>query len=327
MSKPLTDAHRIALLIFPDFHLLDAAGPLAVFDEAGPYSLRIVAEQAGLVHSSAGVAWQAQSLPRLDSFDTLMVVGGRGVDAACQRPALLRLLQRAADAGKRIASVCSGSLLLAAAGLLEGRRASTHWSRIEQFQRQHPQVKLEAERLHVRDGLIWSSAGVSAGIDLALAMLSHDHDAELARRVAQELVVYYQRPGGQSQFSTLAALQGERFAALLDRMRRSLREPLSVEQLADWACMSPRHFSRAFSAETGTTPAKAVERLRVEAARTALASGRVHSLQQLARDCGFGDSERLRRAIRRVLGVAPAQLRLLGEAAAEQPPLSGAAAG
>ena len=301
---------RLYVLIFPGFQLLDAAGPVAAFEVAGGYDVRVVAAAAGEVRASAGVRWQAGGLPRLAAGDTLLVAGGDGVDAALDNARLLRFLRLAPARGARVASVCSGSLLLAAAGLLTGRTATTHWSRTTQFQRQFPEVRLDADRIYVKDGGIWTSAGITAGIDLALAMIAEDRGQDTARGVAQELVVYYRRPGGQSQFSALLALQGEqrRFDALLDHVRRHLVERHSVEDLAERACMSPRHFARAFHAETGVTPAKAVERLRVEAARNALDAG-APSVQRVAADCGFGDAERMRRSFVRLLGMAPSAVR------------------
>ena len=311
---------RIVFLLFPGFQQLDIAGPLAAFEAAehlrpGSYGWRFAAPRGGLVRSSSGLCWPAQGLPRGDSFELLMLSGGDGVDAACRDARLLRWLQRAARGPRRrIASVCSGSLLLAAAGLLDGRAATTHWSRTQQFRQAHPQVRLQPDRIHTRDGRFWTSAGISAGIDLALALIAHDHGEALARRVAQQLVVYHRRPGGQSQFSALLELQRPqgRFAALLDHVRSHLAERHAVEDLAARACMSPRHFARAFRAETGSTPARAVERLRVEAARAALASGAA-SVQQVVRDCGFGTGlgagERMRRAFQRLLGQPPAALK------------------
>jgi transcriptional regulator GlxA family with amidase domain len=307
--------HRIAVLVFPDFQLLDAAGPLAAFEVAsryrdGHYALRVVAAQPGLVRSSSGVAWAAVALPRASEVDTLLVAGGDGVDAAMADPRTRRFVQRCAARGARVASVCSGSLLLAATGLLDGKRATTHWCRSEQFARQFPQVRLEADRIYVNDGRLWTSAGISAGIDLALALIADDLGDRVARQVARQLVVYYRRPGGQSQFSALIEMDRSRgrFKPLLDHVRRHLREPHRVDDLAEHACMSPRHFARAFQAETGLTPAKAVEKLRVEAARAALESGAA-SVQRVANDCGFGDPERMRRSFQRLLGVPPSTLR------------------
>jgi len=307
--------HRIALLVFPGFQVLDAAGPAAAFEVAtaysrGHYALRTVAAQPGGVASSSGVEWTAGPLPRRDAVDTLLVAGGDGVDAAMADRRTLDFVRRCAGSGARIASVCSGSLLLAAAGLLDGRRATTHWSRSAQFNRCFPQVRLEPDRIHVQDGRIWTGAGITAGIDLALALVADDLGEALARKVARQLVVYYRRPGGQSQFSSLVEMDRARgrFRPLLDHVRRHLGERHAVEDLAGRACMSPRHFARAFLAETGATPAKAVERLRVEAARAQLDGGSA-SVQQVARDCGFGDAERMRRSFVRLLGVLPSSLR------------------
>ncbi len=306
--------HRVALLVFPGFQLLDVAGPIAAFELAGgrarAYGVRVVAAAPGLVRSSAGIQWQCHGLPRVSSFDTLIVSGGEGLDRAAEDPRLLRLVQRAVAQGRRVASVCSGSLLLAAAGVLDGQRATTHWSRTAQFRRQYPQVQLEPDRIFVQQGRLWTSAGISAGIDLALAMIAEDRGSDVARAVAQGLVVYYRRPGGQSQFSALLAMQGaeSRFDTLLDHVRRHLARPHRVDDLAAHCAMSPRHFAREFQARTGVTPAKAVERVRVEAARAALLNG-ADSVQRVANDCGFGDVERMRRSFMRLLGVAPSTLR------------------
>jgi transcriptional regulator GlxA family with amidase domain len=211
---------------------------------------------------------------------------------------------------RRIASICSGAFLLAEAGLLDGKRATTHWDSTERLARSYPKVKLDAERIFVRDGNIWTSAGISAGIDLALALIEDDLGPDVGRRVAQQLVVHQRRPGGQSQFSALVELGGRtgRFVALIDWMRAHLGEPLTVERLAERAAMSPRNFARAFAAETGTTPAKAVERLRLEAARTAVETGH-GSLERIAENTGFGDPGRMRRAFLRGLGQPPQALR------------------
>lgn len=317
---------RIAFVVFPGFQQLDIAGPLAAFEVAerhhpGSYAWQVVASAPGLVASSSGLAWPATALPRRGSFDMLMLSGGDGVDAACADQRLTRWLQRAADDARvRVTSVCSGSLLLAECGLLDGRAATTHWSRTRQFERRHPQVRLQPDRIWVHDHGIWTSAGISAGIDLALALIAHDHGEALSRAVAQQLVVYHRRPGGQSQFSALLELdrvQG-RFGALLDHVRSHLAERHAVEDLAARACMSPRHFARAFAADTGSTPARAVERLRVEAARAALESG-APSVKQVVRDCGFGHPERMRRAFVRLLGQPPAAVKRAAQSPLTRP--------
>jgi len=307
--------HRVAFVIFPGFQLLDAAGPLAAFEiaeryEPGSYRWRIAAPAAGAVVSSSGVAWNAAALPRAGSFDTLLLAGGDGVDAVAADPALQRWLRRAAASAVRVASVCSGSLWLAAAGLLDGRAATTHWSRTRQFARCHPNVRLEADRIFINDGRFWTSAGISAGIDLALALIAADLGEAQARRVARQLVVYYRRPGGQSQFSQMLEIERAdgRFAGLLDGVRCKLGERHGVADLAARAHMSARHFARAFVAETGTTPARAVERLRAEAARAAFESGAA-SVQRVARQCGFANPEQMRRSFQRLFGMAPSALR------------------
>lgn len=323
-------ACRIAFVLFPGFQQLDLAGPMAVFEVArlaqpGSYTWRLVASQAPAVRSSAGVPWPVKPLPRrLGEIDLVMVIGGDGVDAACRDGRLIGWLQRASRSGARIASICSGSLVLAAAGLLDQRTATTHWSRSRQFATDFPAVQLRPDRIYVREPAsvrgqprqpeVWTSAGMTAGIDLCLALVGHDHGEALAREVARQLVVERRRPGGQSQFSPLLELQRPegRFGGLLDHVRSHLREDHSVEALAARACMSPRHFARCFRLETGTTPAHAVERMRVEAARTALESG-LPSVQRIAEDCGFRNTEHMRRAFQRLLGRPPGAFRRAAE--------------
>ncbi|HEY4972615.1 MAG TPA: DJ-1/PfpI family protein, partial [Steroidobacteraceae bacterium] len=264
---------RIAFLIFPDFQLLDASGPIAAFEIAeryrpGSYALRLQAVKPGLVASSSGVSLQATALGRARGIDTLLVAGGNGSRAAAQCLATRRFVLACASTARRVASVCSGSYVLASAGLLDGKRATTHWSRSADFARKFPQVHLDPDRIFVQDGNIWSSAGITAGIDLALALIAQDLGEHIARQTAQQLVVYYRRPGGQSQFSALLEMQQAdgRFAGLLDHVRSHLAQRLSVSDLAHYSAMSPRHFARVFRAEIGVNPAKAVERLRLEAA-------------------------------------------------------------
>lgn len=303
---------RLALVIFPHFQLLDAAGPISVFEIAdryrpGSYQLVVLAPSGGQVRSSAGVALAAE--PLCDGpFDTVMISGGDGTRALPQLAEIVAWLKGVKT--RRATSVCSGAYVLAEAGLLDGRRATTHWSRTDDFARRYPQVRVDADRIYIRDGDVWTSAGITAGIDLALALVEDDLGVEVARRVAQQLVVHQRRPGGQSQFSALIDLGGRsgRFAELMDWMRGHLDEPLTVERLAEQAAMSPRNFARAFTAETGTTPAKAVERLRLEAARTEVETGRT-PIDRVAERAGFGDPERMRRAFLRAFGQPPQALR------------------
>lgn len=306
---------RVAFLVFPGFQLLDAAGPIAVFETAnrmrpGGYELRFVSATPGSVRSSSGAAFETRSFGRAAGIDTLVVAGGDGTYEAFNCRVTRRFIRACAAQARRVTSVCSGSFLLAGAGLLDGRIATTHWSVTEQFRRMFPRVRLEPDRIFVRQGKLWCSAGVTAGIDLALALVGEDHGDAVARRVAQHLVVYHRRPGGQSQFSALLELEpaDPRFAHLLDYAREHLSEPLSVAALAARACMSPRHFARAFHKQVGITPAKAVERLRADAARALLASG-ARSVRQVAQDTGFNEPERMRRAFVRLFGAAPSALR------------------
>lgn len=306
---------RVAFLIFPGFQILDAAGPLAAFEIAGrimpgAYELRIIAATAGAVPSSAGAALQAAGLPRATGIDTLVVAGGDGTRTAFRCARTLRFVRACAARVRRVTSVCSGSFVLAATGILDGLTATTHWSASERFRRAFPRVRLEPDRIFVREGRVWTSAGITAGIDLALALIEEDLGEAVARLTAQHLVVYHRRPGGQSQFSALLELPGarDRFAALFEYMRSHIAAPLRVEDLARHACMSPRHFARTFHAECGVTPAKAVERLRAEAARALLDSG-ARSIADVAGRCGFNDPERMRRAFVRLFGTSPAALR------------------
>jgi transcriptional regulator GlxA family with amidase domain len=251
-------------------------------------------------------------------LDTLVVAGGDGSREAMRDPALLDFTRSAGTEARRVSSVCSGAYVLAAAGLLDGRRATTHWSLAEDFARRFPAVRLEPDRIWIRDGEVWTSAGITAGIDLALAMIEADLGEAVARRTAQQLVVYHRRPSGQSQFSALLELDAGagRFAPLLAWMRENLAERLSVDRLADRAGMSERNFARAFLAETQLTPARAVERLRLEAARTGVEDG-VRPIDLISRAAGFGDPERMRRAFVRAFGQPPQALRRAarGEAA------------
>ena len=310
---------RIAVLVFPQFQILDATGPIAAFEIAeryrpGTYMLRTVAVKSGSVVSSSGVCIQASAFGRADALDTLIVAGGEGTRAAAVCDRTRRFVLACAAGSRRVGSVCSGAYVLAAAGLLDGRRATTHWSLTADFGRRFPKVRLDADRIYVRDGRIWSSAGITAGIDLALALIGEDLGEEIARRTAQQLVVYRRRPGGQSQFSPLLQMERTdgRFGELWDHVRTNLRERLSLADLAQVSCMSPRNFSRVFTEEVGVAPAKAIERLRVDTARAALESGGNPSIQQVAAACGFGSPERMRRSFLRVLGAPPSALKQQG---------------
>jgi transcriptional regulator GlxA family with amidase domain len=306
---------HIEFLVFPDFQLLDAAGPIAVFEAAGrgtappAYRLRVTSRAAGPVVSSSGVPLLAAAFAE-EPLDTLIIAGGWGTREESVAAETLDYIRAASARARRVASVCSGAFVLAAVGLLDGKRATTHWARAAEFARTYPQIRVEPDRIFVRDGKVWTSAGITAGIDLALALVADDLGEAVAKRTAQQLVVYHRRPGGQSQFSALIELDrpGGRFWPLLGWARERLCEALPVERLADRAAMSPRHFARAFAAETGMTPAKAVERLRLEAAREAVEASST-PIDRVAAVTGFGDPERMRRAFIRAFGQPPQALR------------------
>jgi transcriptional regulator GlxA family with amidase domain len=304
---------------FEGVELLDVAGPTSVFSSATSllgrgqgYDVRLVAERAGPVVTSSGVVLTAhQALGSIrGEIDTLIVPGGlRGaIEGAA---ALVPIVRRLAARTRRLASVCSGAFILSRAGLLDGRAAVTHWAACEQLRRQHPRCRVEDDRIFVRDGQVWTSAGVSTGIDLALAMVEEDHGAQLALDIARWLVVYLRRPGGQSQFSApLAAqmTQSEGLRDLLLWMTDHIDADLSVAALAQRANMSERTFARVFAAETNFTPAVYVERLRIDAARRSLEATK-KSVKQIARACGFGTVETLHRAFKRSVGSTPLQYR------------------
>jgi transcriptional regulator GlxA family with amidase domain len=305
----------IGVLVFPNFQLLDAAGPISVFEIAARYagnapSIKVLAATPGPVRSSAGVELVARGLKAAGAISTLVVAGGDGVDRAATCDKTLGFVRGNAKRGVRVASVCSGAYMLAEAGLLDGRRATTHWGRTRHFLSAFPNVKWEPDRIFVRDGNIWSSAGITAGIDLSLAMVAEDFGDEIAQKTARQLVLYNRRSGGQSQFSSLLELKAPdgRFGPLLNWAREHLDAPLTVEDLAEQAGMSSRHFARAFIAETGTTPSKAVERLRIEVARQRVQSSS-EAIERVAELTGFRDPERMRRAFIRAFGQPPQSMR------------------
>jgi transcriptional regulator GlxA family with amidase domain len=305
----------IGVLVFPDFQLLDAAGPISVFEIAARFagqspSIRVMAATPGPVRSSSGVEMLARGFKPSGAITTLIIAGGEGVDAAATCEKTLAFVRAVAKRGVRLASVCSGAYMLAEAGLLDGRRATTHWRRTRQFLVRYPDVKWEPDRIFVRDDNIWSSAGITAGIDLALALVTEDYGEAVAQQTARQLVLYHRRSGGQSQFSSLLELKAPsgRFGPLLSWAREHLDAPLTVEDLAEQAGMSSRHFARAFIAETGTTPSKAVERLRIEVARQRVQSSS-EAIERVAETTGFRDPERMRRAFIRAFGQPPQSLR------------------
>ncbi len=306
-------ARSVAFYIHPGHQLLDLAGPLDAFRAANKigermlYSMCVLSRRGGGIVGNTGVSLDTHPSDGAAPH-TLVVVGG---DRELMRaPGEIEIVADLASAAVRVASVCTGAFLLAEAGLLDGRRATTHWACARELQRRFPAVVVEPDRIFVNDGRIWTSAGITAGIDLALALIEADGGLDLARAVAQELVVFHRRPGGQSQFSGLSLMdpESDRMRLALAYAREHLAEPLTIERLAEAARLSPRQFGRAFRAETGDTPAKAVERLRVEAARLRLEEGS-EPVEAVARAVGFADPERMRRAFVKRFGHPPQALR------------------
>jgi len=311
----------IDVLTYPAVQLLDVTGPVQVFasandlvaraGEARPYQLRLVAQGGEGVTASAGVALAAVPLTQHGAaLDTLLVAGGEGVEAAAEDPVLVNWVRERAAQARRVASVCTGAFLLAAAGMLDGRRAATHWMYCAKLAQRFPAVHVEPDPIFVRDGPIWTSAGVTAGIDLALALVEEDLGRSVALAVARYLVVFLKRPGGQAQFSAALELQAaeDQFGALHDWINHHLADDLSLSVLADQAGMSERSFSRRYAEATGQTPARAIERLRVEAARRLLSESRL-PVKRIAQRCGFGSAETLRRSFLRLVAVTPQDYR------------------
>jgi transcriptional regulator GlxA family with amidase domain len=310
----------VEILAFANAQLLDITGPLQVFATANdltratltipPYAPLVIARGGGPVTCSAGLALMTQPLPQLDApLDTLIIAGGRGIEAAAADSALVTWVRARAAAARRTASVCSGAFLLAETGLFDGRRVATHWRHCQGLARRFPSITVEAEPIFVQDGPMWSSAGVTAGIDLCLALVEEDLGRDVALAVARDLVVYLKRPGGQSQYSTMLSLQrSSRFAGLHDWMQDNLGGDLSLNRLARQCAMSERSFSRHYAEEMGTTPARAVERLRIEAARSLL-SGTKLPVKSVAKQCGFQNEETLRRSFIRLFSTSPQDYR------------------
>ncbi len=302
---------QIGFIVFPGFEMMSLAAS-SVFECANlspnehRYKVRIFSEKGGSIVSSNGLsvnteAWQDPS------FDTLIVGASFSLDTLPTGAGLLSFIRASAKVSRRVASICIGSFVLADAGVLDGRRATTHWAVAGEFSNRFPQVSMDGDRIYVVDDKIWTSAGMAAGIDLALAMVEEDLGAEVARAVAKILVLYHRRAGGQPQQSALLELEpkSDRIQSALTFVKNNLSKPISVEDLAAASRLSSRHFGRVFHSETGHSPAKAIEKLRVEAARMMLEGGR-HSMEAVAEETGFSDRERMRRAFVRGLRAAPA---------------------
>jgi transcriptional regulator GlxA family with amidase domain len=338
---------RIVLVAFPDVQILDVTGPSEVFslanraadaaggaaggagaaNRAAAYSLELVAPDHGEIAASSGLRLVPdRTLAECrGSIDTLIVAGGRGVQAAARDHRLTDWLRLTARRSRRVTSVCTGAFLLARAGLLDGRRATTHWNACDALARHYPSIAVEPDPIFVRDGNVYTSAGVTAGIDLALALVEEDLSREAALTVARDLVLFIRRPGGQAQFSAGLAGQAASRPGVRDLqgwIADHLDHDLSVPALAERAFMSPRNFARVFVREVGVTPAAYVESVRLERARTLLETGDELQLEEVALRCGFGTVETLRRVFGRRLGVNPNAYRSRFAAAANVIPIT-----
>ncbi|UTW13834.1 GlxA family transcriptional regulator [Marinobacterium rhizophilum] len=308
----------IAVVAYPDCQLLDVAGPLQVFATANhllpapDYEVVILARHAGPVVTNSGMTLLAQrGLADAGNLDTLLVAGGYGVEAACGDRLLTDWLVARSTEVRRLGSVCTGAFLLAQAGLLRGRRAVTHWKHCQHLAELHPDVRVEPDALYLCDGNVYSSAGVTAGIDLALALLRDDQGHRLAAEVARELVMFMHRPGGQSQFSTGLVQQGPMSAPLrraVEGIRQAPARRFTLESLAERAAVSPRHLSRLFRRELDLSPGDFIERVRIERAQRALEEGD-GSLSAIAERCGFGSPDRMRCIFIKRLGINPSEYR------------------
>lgn len=315
-------SRSVALLALPDVQLLDVAGPLDVFAEANAqcgreiYSLALVGTASGPITTSSGRRLLPDLIAPADAgpaFDTLLVAGAPRMHEAALGAELLAWLRAAATRCRRYGSVCSGAFLLGQAGLLDGRRVTTHWAVAEVLAERFPEAQIEADAICLFDGPLRTAAGVTAGLDLALALVEEDLGAEVARRVAAQLVMFFKRGGGQMQFSRRGVSAPSGRSALQEVQRWVAAHPAEdhgVDRLAARTGMSPRHFARIFRAETGLTPAAYVETVRIEAARRLLEAGEV-ALKQIAGACGFRDADTLRRAFVRRVGTTPAEYRRL----------------
>jgi transcriptional regulator GlxA family with amidase domain len=310
----------VHVLAFPNVQLLDVTGPLQVFasanvmaHEAGlkkiPYRPEVIASEPGSITSSAGLGLLTHPLPSTPS-DTLIIAGGGGVHAALLDPVLVAWVRTQSLSARRVASVCTGAFLLAAAGVLDGHRVVTHWDSCDELARRFPHLRVDPDPIFINEAKLWTSAGVTAGIDLALAMVEADLGRDIALAVARDLVVFLKRPGGQSQFSTALSMQhqtrdqGSRFGDLHAWILDNLASDLSVGTLAAQVGMSERSFVRHYRAHTGNTPARAIEQLRVEAARRLLGDSAL-PIKRIADRCGFGTEETLRRSFMRAVSVTP----------------------
>lgn len=308
-------SHRIGVLVFDGMTLLDASGPAEVFHAADPsrrhYELTFVSVRGGSVASSSGlVLADTIAVAEAGPFDTVLITGGEALVDLHQDPQLLAAAEILSASAQRVASVCTGAFILAALGHFNGRRATTHWRHAHLLAQWYPQILVEPDVIHIRDGHFLSSAGVTAGIDLALAMVEEDLGAEVARNAARELVMFMHRPGGQSQFSTALNHPPATNGLLRTLMDEVVADPAgnhTMTSMASALAVSVRHLNRIFHAEIGTSPARWLERTRVDAARTLILDG--HPITLVAQLSGMGTDETLRRAFARQLGTTPTAFR------------------
>jgi transcriptional regulator GlxA family with amidase domain len=330
--EPRQGERVVAILAFEGVQLLDVAGPVQTFattneilTAAGraPYRVTVVSRRGGAISTSSGLPLVSRPIAgagarsgRAPLVDTLIIPGGGGVQDALRDARTIAWVRRQSAKVRRIASVCTGAFLLAEAGILAGKRATTHWKSCHSLQQRYPDVLVDPDPIYVRDGEVWTSAGITAGIDLSLALVQEDLGRKVAMQVARHLVVFLNRPGGQSQFSAsleaqTAAADGNapnRFAPLHAWIADNLAGDLRVERLAEQAGMTPRTFARVYAARMGLTPARMVEKIRIEGVRRSLEETEL-SIKQIAAVCGFGQEERLRRAFARQVGTTPAEYR------------------
>jgi transcriptional regulator GlxA family with amidase domain len=304
---------RVVVVGFPGAHSLDVSGPYEVFSAAGAYRVEVAAPRRGLFTAWSGLQLRADVALRdlRGRIDTLIVAGGDEAFAMTQDLGFVRNLARAAARSRRVASICTGAFALAAAGLLDGHRATTHWRHIDLLRSSYPAVHVEADPIYVRSGNVYTSAGVTAGMDLALALVEEDRGHQAAMAIAREFVLFVRRPGGQSQFSTALAAQtadSEPLRELQAWIVDNLTADLPVETLAERTHMSTRNFARVFTREVGQSPARYVDTLRVEAAVRRLEES-TDSLEAIATRCGFGSADSMRRSFLRTRGVAPSAYR------------------
>ncbi len=320
-SMPETEPLNVLFVIYPDIVLLDLAGPLQVFagarwekNGALAYRTAIASLEGGQISTDTVVPIISESLADWVDKDihTLVVVGGNGANAAMHDGALVSKIETLAQRADRVCSVCSGALILAAAGLLEGRRATTHWQDCTHLARDFPRTRVEPDPIYIKDGSIWTSAGITAGIDMSLAMVAEDLGPKPALELAQSLLTYMVRPGGQSQFSPALQRQSKDQAGKFDALHlwidANLHKDIRLTDMADQANMSLRSFHRHYLAEIGLTPSKAIESMRIERARVMLETS-VVSIKAVAAKCGFGDDERMRRTFIRETGISPSAYR------------------